>query len=487
MGVPNPLTPKEKRRSAKAPRRGRTAAPMAAEAPDRRTRRLFLVAALVHALAYFFLVAPWMGEDEPWHFEYASYVADGHLPWGGSQHSGEDVRRWSTSAIQIRENFHSLPYDEVAERQREILASMAENDYFARVDWAGAVRDRRDFDEIDPFFTAGKQPPGYYLLLGAWLALWPGDDVIGQLYWARCLSLVLYAITAWAAWVFAHAAFSDRWLALAAAVTIAWFPMSVRQGVVVTNDTLARTFGAIVFAVCAVQIRDEGRAKPWLVASALAVLGLMVKTTTVGLIGVLLFAFVLKLRSRGGRMLSRALALAAGAVVVVSIAVLLLYLRHSPALPKNLSALFGRIESGLSPATLAELGRTWIGTFNWNSRALPEGAYLAFAAFGTLALVSSFAMLVRGPNGVSRPILLLSLAAIAIQLLLVVGRGLGHGRYLMPVLPAIGVIAVVGLLAPLHRYWRPRVAMLYVLALVGYDALYLWGGLVPHELLVWGS
>jgi hypothetical protein len=118
---------------------------------------------------------------------------------------------------------------------------------------------------------------------------------------------------------------------------------------------------------------------------------------------------------------------------------------------------------------------------------LRDGVYVAFAVIGAFALASSLVMLVRGPAGVSRPILLLSLAAIAIQLGLVVLRGLGHGRYLMPVLPAIGLVVVVGLLAPLHRYWRPRIAMLYVLALVGYDALYLWGGLVPNELIVWGS
>jgi hypothetical protein len=202
---------------------------------------------------------------------------------------------------------------------------------------------------------------------------------------------------------------------------------------------------------------------------------------------VLLLAFVLRMREKGGAALGRAITIGAAATVVVAIALWLLHVNHSPALPRNVSAFLGRIESGLSPKTLAELGHTWIGTFNWSSRMLPNAVYVAFAAAGAVALASSIVVLARGSGGVSRPILLLSLAAIGIQLGLVVLRGLGHGRYLMPVLPAIGMVLVVGLLAPLHRYWRPRVAMLYVLALVGYDALYLWGGLVPNELLVWGS
>jgi uncharacterized membrane protein len=458
-----------------------------AEAPDRRTKRLYLVAALVHALAYFFVVGPWMGEDEPWHFEYASYVADGYLPVGGARTEPDDVRRWSTSAIQIRTNFRDLPYEVIDQRQREILASMAEHDYFARVDWAGAVRDRRDFDEVENFFTAGKQPPGYYALLGVWLALWPGDDLTGQLCWARSLSVVLYLLAAWGAWVFAHALFSDRWLALAAAVTIVWLPMNVRLGVIVTNDALARTLGALVFAACAVRLRTDGSPKVWLIAAALAVLGLMVKTTTVGLIGVLLFAFVLRVRAHGGKTLPRVLAIAAGAVVVLSSVAWVLYLRHSPALPKNVTAFLGRIESGLSPATLGDLGRTLAGTFNWSSRTLPGSHYLVLGAIGAVALLSTLVLLKRAAAGVSRTILLLSLVGIAIQLALIVMRGLGHGRYLAPVFPAIGAVLVVGLLAPWHRYWRPRIAVLYVLALVAYDALYLWGGLVPNEILVQGS
>ena len=36
----------------------------------------WLVAAVVlHGFAYFFLMAPWMGEDEPWHLEYARNLA----------------------------------------------------------------------------------------------------------------------------------------------------------------------------------------------------------------------------------------------------------------------------------------------------------------------------------------------------------------------------------------------------------------------------
>ena len=48
--------------------------------PDRRrTTWLLLAAAALNGLVYLLLLAPWMGEDEPWHMEYASHVADGYL------------------------------------------------------------------------------------------------------------------------------------------------------------------------------------------------------------------------------------------------------------------------------------------------------------------------------------------------------------------------------------------------------------------------
>ena len=74
----------------------------------RRTRSLLLIAAVLHGLVYMLLLPPWMGEDEPWHVEYAHHLSTGHLPWGGIEMHGadreedDDRRLMPLSQLQVR-------------------------------------------------------------------------------------------------------------------------------------------------------------------------------------------------------------------------------------------------------------------------------------------------------------------------------------------------------------------------------------------------
>jgi len=156
-------------------------------------------------------------------------------------------------------------------------------------------------------------------------------------------------------------------------------------------------------------------------------------------------------------------------------------------LPRNIDAFLLRVERGFSGKSFAELGRTFVGGFNWYSRDMPATAYVVAALLGALALVSSLLALRYPPRGISRPILSLAILVFVFQIVLVVLRGVGQGRYLMPVLPALAMIAVVGLVAPFSAYRRPVVTSAFAFLMVVYDALFLWGGLVPNEYLLWGS
>jgi hypothetical protein len=57
----------------------------------------------------------------------------------------------------------------------------------------------------------------------------------------------------------------------------------------------------------------------------------------------------------------------------------------------------------------------------------------------------------------------------------------------MPAMAALAVVFAAGLLAPLSNFRRPAGLKLLAMMLFVYDALLLWGGLVPNECLVWGS
>ena len=43
-------------------------------------KRWLLVAASLLGAVHLLLLPPWMGEDEPWHFDYVKNVAEGHRP-----------------------------------------------------------------------------------------------------------------------------------------------------------------------------------------------------------------------------------------------------------------------------------------------------------------------------------------------------------------------------------------------------------------------
>jgi hypothetical protein len=457
----------------------------------RRETRLFLIAVALHGLAYLFLLPAWMGEDEPWQFEYASHVADGYLPFGGKPIVGgpkapyDERANWPLSVLQVRRRFRGLDEPRIDQRERQILRSMGERGFYSRVDWTGAEKQRTNFDAVAPDFTATSQQPGYYLLCGAWIAASRAQSVEGRLFAARTLSWVLYVVTAWIGLLFARRVFDDPSLALCAAVCIAWIPMHARQAALVNNDVLVRTLSALVLLLCARQVSGEARRSELAIAFAVAGATLFVKSNAVGAMLVLMLTVLARMRAVANR--GRAIAFVLGGLVFLAAAVWVWHTQHSPVVPRTIAGFVDRVTRGVSAATWRETWTTLVGSFDWYSRPMGTSIYLAAALFGVLALAGAITAVVKRPSGVSRAQLLLCFAAVAAQLALVVGRGVGHGRYLMPAVTAFGALCVAGLVAPLPQRWRPRAALAFCALLVAYDAVFLWNGLVPNEYLVWGS
>ena len=57
----------------------------------------------------------------------------------------------------------------------------------------------------------------------------------------------------------------------------------------------------------------------------------------------------------------------------------------------------------------------------------------------------------------------------------------------MPQLVAFAALVTAGALAPLPERWRPRALGALALALLLFDAAFLWSGLVWNQYGVWGS
>jgi hypothetical protein len=452
---------------------------------------LFLIAVALHGLCYLLALPSWMGEDEPWHFEYASYVADGYAPWNGKPIVGgpgapyDEREKWPFSVLQARRRFHELGERRISDREKAILFSMGERAFYSRVDWAGAEKTRSNFDSVAPDFTATIQSPPYYVLAGAWIAAARAKTIEGQLFAARTLSWVLYVITAWIGLLFARRVFPDPWLALCAGLCIAWLPIHARQAALVNNDVLARTLSALVLLFCARRLDGETRRFELALALAVAAGALFVKSTAAGALVLLVLTVLAQWRSPAQR--SRAIAFLSCALLMFAAALWLWERQHWPGLPRNVKALVSSVRDGLSSAAWSELWTTLVGKFNWYSRAFPSSIYVAAGVVCALALVGAVVCYVRRSSGVSRAHLVLCFAAVALQLALPVLRGVGHARYLMPAVPAFGALFVAGLVASLPERWRARAVLVFCASLVAYDAVFLWSGLVPNEYLLWGS
>jgi len=165
--------------------------PSSGPAPKRSPNKIFLAVmlfALLHGLAYVFIVPPWQHYDEPTHFEHAWIIANSnHIPA-----KGEFDNR-------IR---------------REIQRSMIET---GRFDGLQAAPDSQD--PAQPVWIGVSQvgdPPLYYLLASLPLRVLSRAPLLTQLYAGRLLSLGLFLLTVWLSFAFAALVFRPgplRWMA----------------------------------------------------------------------------------------------------------------------------------------------------------------------------------------------------------------------------------------------------------------------------------
>ena len=426
-----------------------------------RTALALLAIALVHGLVHTLLFAPWMGEDEPWHLEYASYVADGELPGlgRGLELTPDDLAHHSYSQLLAKRRFPELPYDTIERTQEAILRSMEAQGFWRRVDWAPPNSAARSFDQIEPAYTATNQPQLYYVVLGTWLRVFGGDTPEGRLAAGRALSLILYLVTVGLAWLLGCAAFDDPRSRITVALVAMLLPVHGRHAAIVNNDVLATVFAALLLVLGArvlqqVELRpNAGRLRMLAIVVAASALAVLTKMTTAGvgiLVGMVALVALVQGRSGKSRLQISVLASLAGLALVVG-AVLFWNQQHNPALPRSIATYVERVDEGFSFASVYKLWGRFVGRLNWNSRSLPELTYGAVAIGFAIAATIATVQLFRPREHVRRSVVLLCLAVVVAQFALVFLRGVPEGRYLTPALPAIAVLVTAGTVAR----WKP--------------------------------
>lgn len=452
-------------------------------------RLALALAVLLHGLVYLVLLPPWMGEDEPWHVEFACAYAGRPAETEAAVLEPGDLTR---SQLRMVERTGAPPAD-VARTQAEIVASMRRNAFWRRVDFAGWEQGATSLDDFVPGHSESGQPRLYYQLGALGMRLLGVESVDGRLLLLRGLALLCFLAVTATTWGLARVATRDAWIAAAAALIVAWLPMHARQAAIASNDVLVKVFSGAALWLAALLVAGRGRRWTLLAMLSLATLGFATKATAVGVAAPAVIAVAVVAARRWGTR---------GALVVASIAAgllvggALLFWRAagSQALP-DLGKLDRHLDWVLSRDFYRETLRTFLGAFDWYTRDLPAPLLVAGAVFLAAGLAGSVAVgLQRPAPGVPRetrrPVVLLCWIAVGGQYAAMALRGFAAGRFLFPVLPAIGTLVALGLLAPLARFGpraRTRAVLALLAALAIFDGFVLWSGLVPGQYLAWGS
>lgn len=461
--------------------------PPAESQATRRRLRLLLAAILIHGLAYLALLPPWMGEDEPWHFENLTHVSNGYWAKSDRTYTMDDIVEAPLTHIQAMRRFDKLEQEEAARVQRDILDSMRRNQFWRRVDWAGRNDAADNFDEVALGFSTAQQPPLYYFVAAPIVTLMRGASLEAQLFCVRLFSLGLLVLTVYLTFLAARLVFpgsNDR-PALLAAFFAGWFPMHARMAAVVSNDVLARL---LVTLALYLSLRLTARLASRKELGALllvCVLAIATKTTAASAFGLAALGFLLMPRELG--LARKKWLLVPVTLVLGGAAVFFWKSMNNPAIPYSLDQLAKRFDYALSPRAFVEVRDSFLGAFNWESRPQAGWVQSAFGVFVLAALGGSLLAIRRLRGTLSSRLLVLCFGAFALQFALILLRGVGKGRYLMPAIAALSILVIAGLVQALPERWRARAGLALVLLLVTYDACFMWQGLVTNQYLIWGN
>jgi 4-amino-4-deoxy-L-arabinose transferase-like glycosyltransferase len=435
------------------------------------------------------LISPaWQAPDEQSHFSYAQTLAEqGRLPdeeLGERDSTEQQLAARAVGSDQLAAQLFARPeWSEAAyERWRDRQAELG--------DGARADGGRRSIEGgANPART---NPPLYYLYEAVPYFAGSGTDLFGRLYLMRLWSMLLLLVTVAATWALAGELLGRRpGLQLVAAAVVGLQPMATFVSASITPDSaLIAAFAVALWA--GVRVIRRGLTVPDGAAlCAAAAVAILVKATGYALLPAVALALVLGARragigSRAGTLLRAAVALLA---LAVPVGAWLLYARLSerPAInqvaagdgatidhPGLFSYLWqfylphlpGQqpLPSGFTPLPLRDV---WLeggwGKFGWLEIELPNALYLALGLLTAVLAAGAAAAILR--SGLRRhlgPLAFLGLVAAALvgglhlteyRILANEGNVFNQGRYLLPLLPLLG-LAAAATLSLLRTSWR---------------------------------
>ncbi len=341
--------------------------------------------------------------------------------------------------------------------------------------------------------TAGNDPDNKNFYAHRWAEeTLARSGTVRAVYTLRLFSLGLGAVTLICIYTLARGLFPDhRWLGLGAVAFVALTPQFISLSASVTNDSLIIALGAVFFVLSLRAMRKGGKWYGWALIGGLVGLGLLTKQSALLMLPSGLLA-VLCQSHHGGRRWAKA---AGDSVAFVAAALAVggwWYARNAILFndPLGFAPHFAAqvpLESFTWGDVLAIL-RTYSATFGWTQLSVEPSYYTAVggvllaALAGLIAAVLPGGELTQWPAATRCGLVILSvyLAMNAASLVRwAVATGAPYGRLLFPSLPAIGVLAAVGL----SQWGRWRAGRWALAALAGlaliFAALIPWRTLQP--------
>ncbi|MFZ5916012.1 MAG: DUF2142 domain-containing protein [Chloroflexota bacterium] len=281
------------------------------------------------------------------------------------------------------------------------------------------------------------------------------------LHLLRELSVLLGGVTVWATYRLGRLLFPDRrWLAPAAAATVAFNPQFLFIQASINNDNLATALSALLLLVSVRAVTQPARRRDFALMGLLLGLGALTKYSTFALAPLPFLALLWQWRQeRDGREALRHLALLVGLPVAIAgwwyVRNQLLY--GDPLAWQIMLDTLGRYVARSGPFTAADL-RAFVVTsftsfwayFGWLSLKLPSLLYVALAVVCGLGLIGALLDLRQRRRQYSPGLwlvitALLGVGASMVRYVQTINASGYQGRLFFPAIPSLAILLVLGL------------------------------------------
>ena len=436
--------------------------------------------ACLNAVCWSIITPPFQVPDEPEHVAYVKQLAEtGHLPSHNGQFSSEE-------AIALRD----LRLQTVAEEpEYQPISSKAQQEKLQQ-DLTAAARLPEKGSEYAG--VAASQPPLYYALESIPYTLGAGGTLLDRIELMRLTSALFAGITALFTFLFLRETLPRvRWAWTVGGLGVALVPLLGFMSGAVNPDSMLYAVTAAIFYSLARAFRRGLTRSFALALGALVAIGLATKLNFVGIApGVLLGLILLSVRASRTQGRAAYVSLAMALAVALSPAVLYVAYRLATGEPA-LGFLEGAVSSVHAP--LSELSYIWqlylprlpgmhadfggvltsqiwfnryVGLYGWLDTTFPGWVYeLALLPAGLIAALCVRELVVRAGALRQRAVELGVYFAMSVGLLVLIGGSsyvrfpavgaeYGQVRYLLPLLPLLGVVLALAARGA-GRRWGP--------------------------------